>query len=158
MYNHAPKNYDCPFCAIVAGIEKPENPTLQALIVYRDRYLTAWIASTTLPHNRGNVVITTNKHYENLYDLPSSYGTKIQALSRKIALGFKHVYKCDGTTVIQHNEPDGGQSVWRYHVLLFPRYKDDNFDKYAFSPINASSEERIRYARKLKDYLNSFHE
>lgn len=53
----------------------------------------------------------------------------------------------------QHNEPDGNQNVWHFHVHVFPRYKDDNLYVNHESKQFASPLERKVYADKLKLYL-----
>ena len=64
---------------------------------------------------------------------------------------FKRLYKCDGVSSRQHNEPDGGQDVWHYHLHVFPRYKNDNL--YAMSRTQTTAEERAVYAEKLKSHF-----
>jgi len=54
----------------------------------------------------------------------------------------------------QHNEPDGGQDVWHFHVHVFPRYKDDklyqNHDKKRY----VDKKDRQQYVNKLKEFLS----
>jgi histidine triad (HIT) family protein len=45
MYNHAPENYACPFCLLVAGIENEHVHSVQSDIVYHDDSVTALIGS-----------------------------------------------------------------------------------------------------------------
>jgi histidine triad (HIT) family protein len=45
MYNHIPEGYICPFCLIVEGIENEHLYTKQSDIVYKDEFVTAFIAS-----------------------------------------------------------------------------------------------------------------
>lgn len=61
------------------------------------------------------------------------------------------MYKCDGVSSRQHNEPCGNQDVWHYHLHVFPRYKDDNL--YLTNRELSKPEERIEYADRLKDYF-----
>ena len=49
MYNHEPKNYKCPFCKIVKGIEDEHVITKQDDIFYQDKYITAFISSHWWP-------------------------------------------------------------------------------------------------------------
>ncbi len=65
----------------------------------------------------------------------------------------KAVYQCDGISTRQHNEPDGNQDVWHYHVHVTPRYHNDGFymSVRALMPI----EERTKHAEKLRDYLHT---
>ena len=154
MYNHAPPDYDCPFCRVANKtytdtypITRPEDVFLQTDLA------TAFIAAGTWPNNPGNVLIIPNQHFENIYDLPLEYATEIQRLARAIALAMKAVYRCEGISTRQHNEPHGSQDVWHYHVHVFPRYAND--DLYVLSPMRRTTtlEERLPYVQKLKDYF-----
>jgi len=77
------------------------------------------------PRNPGSVLVIPNGHYENVYDLPVELGTPIQRAVRSAAIAMKAAFGCDGVSTRQHNEPDGNQVVWHYHVHVFPRWSDD---------------------------------
>ena len=68
-----------------------------------------------------------NQHFENLYDLPSQYAAPIFTAAQQLALALKTVYRCDGVSTRQHNEPAGNQEVWHYHLHVTARYAGDNF-------------------------------
>lgn len=154
MHNHQPQNYNCPFCLIVNGVENGNVYTKQADIVYKDSDITAFIASHWWPNNLGHVLIIPNDHYENVYDIPDKLLAKVQIFGKKVALGLKDVYKCDGTSFRQHNEEAGNQDVWHYHLHVFPRYDKDNFYVTHKDKRKTEPEERTEYAQKLKNYLN----
>ena len=78
MYNHAPEGYVCPFCSIAEGIENEHRRTKQSDIVYRDEFITAFMNVASWGINKGNVIIIPNRHFENLYDLPADYSSKIR--------------------------------------------------------------------------------
>jgi histidine triad (HIT) family protein len=151
MFNHAPKNYNCPFCLIVRGIENEYVYSVQTDIIYQNQWVTALINSHQWPNNLGSVIIVSNEHYENIYDLPVHYALKIHAVAKAVALAMKLAFVCDGVSTRQHNEPAGNQDVWHYHLHVTPRYEDDRFysTQRRFMPAN----ERVRYAQKLRDYL-----
>jgi histidine triad (HIT) family protein len=151
VYNHESKGYVCPFCLIVEGVENEHLYTKQDDIVYKDDYVTAFIASGWWKNNKGHVIIITNKHIENIYDLPSELSYRIHDVEKKIALALKETYECDGVSTRQHNEPCGGQDVWHYHIHVFPRYKEDEL--YKTDRENSKPEERVEYAKKIRDYF-----
>lgn len=122
-------------------------------IIYKDNYITAFIASGWWKNNKGHFIIIPNKHIENLYDLPSELSYKIHDLEKEIALALKEIYKCDGVSSRQYNEPCGDQDVWHYHLHMFPIYKNDNL--YKSDRENSTPEERVEYAKKLKNYFVS---
>ena len=153
MYNHAPAHYICPFCSLVQGIKNEHTSSVYSDSVYRDDTVAAFIGSHQWPHNHGNVIVIPITHYENLYDLPVEYAIDIHRVVKRIALAMKIVYQCGGISTRQHNEPDGNQDVWHYHIHVTPRYHNDEF--YTSSRALMAVEERARHAQKLRDYLHT---
>lgn len=151
MFNHAPPDYVCPFCLIVGGIENEQVLTRQQDIVYKDDFVTAFVSSHWWKNNPGHVVIIPNRHFENIYDLPLDYATEIQRVACKVALALKEAYHCPGISTRQHNEPDGQQDVWHFHLHVFPRYPDDKLYKKNRRYIKPSR--RLPYAVRLKQAL-----
>ena len=153
MFNHAPNNYVCPFCLLVQGGDSKYNS--QQDIVYQDELVTAFVSPRWWPNNLGNVIIVPNRHYENIYDLPSESAYRIQDIAKEIAIAFKETYKCDGVSTRQHNESAGGQDVWHFHLHIFPRYVGDNlYFSLALQEL-VPLEKRIVYAEKLRAYFSS---
>ena len=152
MFNHEPADYICPFCTIIHGGEGKHNS--QQDIVYRDNDVVAFISPRCWPNNPGHIIIVPTKHYENIYDLPLQFASGIHNAARKIAIAFKHVYLCDGVSTRQHNEPEGGQDVWHYHLHVFPRYKSDDLYRSSADKEFLPAEKRKAYAQRLKDYFD----
>jgi histidine triad (HIT) family protein len=121
--------------------------------VYRDEQVTAFIAPCWWPNNEGHVLIIPNAHFENIYELSQQYAHRIQDIAQQIAIAFKHVYRCDGVSTRQHNEPAGGQDVWHYHLHIFPRYVDDNLYSSQRTREFAPRTKRQEYAEKLRKFL-----
>jgi len=153
MYNHAPENYACPFCLLIAGIQNEHVQSAQSDIVYLDDAVTAFIGSQQWKNNHGNTIIVPNEHFENIYDLPISYAQDIHRVAQILALAMKAVYACDGVSTRQHNEPGGSQDVWHYHLHVTPRYKDDNYYTTQREPMSVS--ERAMHANKIKNQLET---
>ncbi|OGH48079.1 MAG: diadenosine tetraphosphate hydrolase [Candidatus Levybacteria bacterium RIFCSPLOWO2_01_FULL_39_10] len=151
MYNHAPKNYDCPLCKLAKG--EDTGKTNPDDIFYREDLITAFIAGKWWMTNPGHVIIIPNKHFENLYDIDEKHLEVIHNFSKKVAVAFKKVYKSDGTSVRQHNEPAGNQDVWHYHLHVFPRYENDRLYQNHEKTKWPTKEERIPYSDKLKTYF-----
>ena len=151
MYNHAPKDYDCPLCRIV---KRQENPvTSYRDIVLKDDFATAFIAGKWNIGNPGHVIVVPNEHYENLYDIDDKYLSAVSVMSKKIAIALKEVYECDAVSTRQHNEPDGNQDVWHFHLHIVPRYKDDNLYINHSNTKWTTEEERKPYVEKLRKYF-----
>lgn len=151
MYNHAPKNYHCPFCLLIEGIKNEHVYSVQSDIVYHDEVVTAFVGSHQWPNNRGNVIIVPNEHFENIYDLPLRFAYDIQRVAKRLAIAMKQGYACDGVSTRQHNEPAGNQDVWHYHLHVTPRYAHDNF--YGTEREFMESSERAKHAEALKKSL-----
>ena len=151
LYTHAPLGYICPFCLVVEGIENAHVATKQDDIVFQDEEITAFVSSRWWPNNPGHVLVIPNKHIENVYSMPTSLLGRVQEVAREISLGFKEVYRCDGVSSRQHNEPAGNQDVWHYHLHVFPRYTADRL--YLEAGGRAAPEERKRYAKKLRAWM-----
>ena len=151
MYNHAPKDYVCPFCLLVQGVEDKGVHSVQSDIIYYNNAITAFISSHQWPNNHGNVIIIPNEHFENIYDLPVHYAADLHRVARMMALAMKVVYSCDGISTRQHNEPAGNQDVWHYHLHVTPRYKGDEFytTRRELMPVS----QRATHAEKLGSYL-----
>ena len=151
MYNHAPQNYTCPFCLLLRGITNEHVVSNTADIFYRGPNISTFISSRQWPNNHGHALVIPNQHYENIYDLPPEIGGKIHRAVQQIALAMKELYRCDGISTRQHNEPEGNQDVWHYHLHVFPRYAGDNLygSEYFEMPIA----ERAQYASRLSAYF-----
>ncbi|GEM_PF-158352 len=151
-YRHAPEDYVCPFCLLIAGIEDTRRVLSVATdVVYRDAEVTVLVSSHQYPNNPGHVLVIPNRHYENLYELPDALGGSIHAAARAVALAMKTAYGCDGVSTRQHNEPAGYQDVWHYHLHVFPRYPGDEL--YSSRSRLMDPADRAAYARRLRAHL-----
>lgn len=154
MFNHAPKNYKCPICIGLSGIENEDTLLKQADEVYKDDLVTAYINSFWIPTCDGHVIIVPDEHYENIYEIPNNVGHRIFEVAKKISIAMKKAYKCDGITIRQNNEPASSQHAFHYHLHIFPRYDNDSFDiSLAKKKVLSDPKERIKYATKLKKQL-----
>ena len=154
MFNHAPENYRCPFCAISTDDFSDSFPlSRREDLIVRTQLATAFICLGTWPNIAGNALVIPNKHFENIYDLPLEHATEIHRLTRALALGMRSTYGCSGISTRQHNEPDGYQDVWHFHTHVIPRFKDDFlYPLYPFGQV-APAGQRADFAGRLRTYL-----
>lgn len=150
-WSHAPADYECPFCALLAG--KSVNSSRPEDVIYRDNDVAILMASTNWPNNRGHVLVIPVDHYENVFDIDTSLGTPLLAAVQRISVAMKQAYGCDGTTTRQSNEPAGNQHVWHYHIHVYPRYDGDNI--FMTTGQETTFEERESYRSRLVDSLES---
>jgi histidine triad (HIT) family protein len=153
VFQHAPPAYVCPFCAVVGGHDNPPPHTQQSDVVWRTAEITAFINARWWPNNPGHVLVVPNQHVESLYDLVPSIAVHVHEGVRQVALALKHVYRCDGTSTRQHNEPAGHQEVWHYHVHVFPRYEGDDLYPLHYQGRYTEPGERVPYAERLRAYF-----
>ena len=74
-------------------------------------------------------------------------------LVQEVAVAMRTAYACDGISIRQHNEPAGGQDVWRLHISLPPHDGDRLYER----DLEASEDrrrQRDRYARVLAAELD----
>ena len=153
MFSHAPPNYRSPFLDVIEGLEPPTTLTKQSDVFYRDAQLTAFISAARYQAAGGNALIVPNIPCENLYATPDDVLTAVHIFSKRLALAFKTVYRCDGVLLRQHNEPAGSQDVWHYHLHVIPRFSGDGFYRTLPQKVWTTPEERAPYAQALKDYF-----
>jgi histidine triad (HIT) family protein len=153
VFNHEPEGYSCPFCRLVRGEEDAGGVNREADVVRRSGLATAFIAPRWWPNNHGHVLVVPDAHHENLYDLPSESGHAVHDLVREVAIAIRETYGCAGTSVRQHNEPAGHQTVWHYHAHVYPRYPDDALYSSRPYPEYVSAEARLPFAERLRGYF-----
>jgi histidine triad (HIT) family protein len=111
------------------------------------------ISSNWWPNNPGIVIIAPKNHIENIFTMSDNLLAKIHILSKKISIAIKEIYRCDGITLRQHNEPDGGQDLWHYHLHIIPRWKNDMLYERSQERYLSDPKDRLPYAEKLKSYF-----
>jgi histidine triad (HIT) family protein len=153
MFLHAPPGYVCPFCVVVAGGENRPPYSQQSDVVFRAAQATAFINARWWPNNPGHVLVVPNVHIENLYALVPEVAVHVHEAARQVAMALKQVYRCDGVSTRQHNEPAGDQEVWHYHLHVFPRYADDGLYDLDGQHRVTTPEERAPYAERLRAYF-----
>lgn len=142
--SHAPAGYRCPFCALAGGAESE-------FTVWRDGHVLVQISLHWQPANPGKALVIPLAHHENVYTLPDELAGRISRMVRRVAFAIRTGYPSDGVTVLQNNEPAGGQDVWHLHTHLIPRYAGDRKDRRL--PVRADDGDRARYASILRELL-----
>lgn len=146
----------CPICLGIEGVESDDTLLKKTDLVYEDELVCAFINSFWVGRNKGHVIVVPRQHFENLYTLPAEVGHRVFEVSRRVAIAMKKAYGCDGITLRQNNEPAGDQHAFHYHLHIFPRYENDNFNlKAAEGKQLADPEERLIFAQRIKETLAS---
>ena len=112
------KNYLYPFCDWLAGNETSLKQNSD--IVYQNEFVTAFISPKWWVNNPGHVIVIPNNHTENIYTISNTMLGYVYKTSKKIAVALRSSYEgCTGTSMRQHNEPDGNQDVWHSMYAFF---------------------------------------
>ncbi len=137
------ENIDCIFCKII----KKEEPSH---IIYEDELLCCFLDID--PINEGHVLIVPKKHCDSVNKLDDDILLRIMKISKHIYKAIKKVYNCDGYTMMQN----GGvfSDFGHYHMHIFPRYLDDEFEWKCKKLTNSNSLEFIK--NKLKAELQVY--
>jgi histidine triad (HIT) family protein len=153
--NTVTNDYICPICLGNQGVENNETFLKQDDLVYRDDLVSVWINSFWIGMNKGHVIVVPNEHFDTLYSLPRSVGYRIFEISQKLSIAMKNAYNCNGITVRQNNEPAGDQHALHYHLHIFPRYNNDNFNQeMAKGSVLSDPQERREYCQKIRSHLS----
>ena len=151
MFNHAKQNYVCPICLGVSGVENEHTLLKLDDRIFTNNSVSAFINSFWIKGNEGHVIVVPNKHYENIYEIPNEVGSTIFAIAKKISILMREVYRCDGITIRQNNEPAADQHALHYHMHIFPRYENDKFNLELCQIAQLSDpNERKVFAAKLR--------
>jgi histidine triad (HIT) family protein len=123
--------------------------------IYEDELVTALVNSFFVPNNSGHIIVVPNQHFEHIYDLPDEYANRITKVVKHVALALKQVRNCDGITVLQNNEPAGGQKAFHSHTHIYPRFIGDDLHNHIHNTFLATAEQRQPYADALKEYFKT---
>lgn len=153
MFTHAPVNYQCPICFGIQGIENNLTLVKQPDFIYKGKNVSALINSFYIKNNKGHVIVVPNQHFENIFDIPQAILNEIMETVKKVSFAIKKTYHCTGITLLQNNEPDGGQHAFHFHLHVFPRYKNDNLYANMLDKKLLDPKERNECAKKLRKLI-----
>lgn len=145
---NAPPGYECPFCLIAEPF--PSSAVTDA-VIFVDNKVYAMVPTHHYGGIKGNCLIVTRDHYENMFDVPDYIGRDIFQATRRLAEALQTTFQCEGISTRQHNGPAGNQDVWHYHLHVFPRYPNDGL--YAGEKVAYATEERIALAARIRAAL-----
>ena len=74
-----------------------------------------------MPQAPGHTLVVPKAPSRNVLDADPAVLAKILPLVQKIARATKTAFNADGITVMQFNEPAGGQTVFHLHYHVIPR-------------------------------------
>ena len=75
-----------------------------------------------MPQSTGHTLVVPKAASRNALDADPQVLAKLLPLVQKIAIAAKAAFNADGITVMQFNEPAGGQTVFHLHYHVIPRF------------------------------------
>jgi histidine triad (HIT) family protein len=88
--------------------------------VYEDDVALAFM--DIIPRADGHVLVLPKSPARNILDADPGILGKLIVRVQKIALAVKSALAADGITILQYNEPAGGQVVFHLHFHVLPRW------------------------------------
>ena len=102
---------------IFAKILRGEIPCYK---VYEDDAALAFM--DVMPQADGHVLVLPKQPSRNILDADPEVLAALIPRVQKIARAVKEALAADGITLLQYNEPAGGQTVFHLHVHIVPRW------------------------------------
>ena len=87
--------------------------------VYEDSDTIAFM--DVVPQAPGHTLVVPKAPSRNILDADPSVLASLLPVVQKIAIAAKKAFEADGITVMQFNEPAGGQTVFHLHYHIIPR-------------------------------------
>lgn len=110
MAAYDPKN-------VFAAILKGQLPSHK---VYEDELTYAFM--DIMPRADGHVLVIPRAPSRNILDMEPEDLAAVARTIKKVAMAAKDTFKADGITIMQANEPAGGQVVFHTHFHVLPRW------------------------------------
>ncbi len=151
--SHAPRGYNCPFCALIDGRNAAGLRADEADVVERSAHTTTLVANTRWPANPVMLLVVPDDHHENIYTLPDQTAAELAAAARRAAIACRVALGADGVTVRQHNEPASHQTVWHLYLQVIPRWHGDRLYERHAEQGEHPAQERAEFADRLRAAL-----
>ncbi|PPC88390.1 MAG: HIT family protein [Hyphomicrobium sp.] len=119
--------------------------------VYEDEDVIVFM--DVMPQSTGHALVVPKASSRNLLDADTAVLAKLLPLVQKVASAAKVAFSADGISIMQFNEPAGGQTVFHLHIHVIPR-----FDGVSLKPHTGKMEESAvlaSHAEKLKAALSA---
>lgn len=89
--------------------------------VYEDA--DALVFMDVMPQSTGHALVVPKAASRNLLDADAGRLGHLMQLVQNIAVAAKAAFAADGITIMQFNEPAGGQTVFHLHIHVIPRFE-----------------------------------
>lgn len=110
------KASDCIFCKLVAG----EVPSFK---LYEDDRVFSFMDIN--PFNDGHCLVISRNHARNLFETEDGDLAACLIAAKRVARAVDKIVAPDGINLLQANGSGAGQSVFHFHIHVFPRRHGD---------------------------------
>jgi histidine triad (HIT) family protein len=101
----------CVFCKIIAR-------QLPGYIIAEDENTIVWVSL------EGHPIVAPNDHIPDIFGLNDKLASMIMNTARDVARATKEGLAADGIYITQTNGVAAGQSVFHYHMHIYPKWSD----------------------------------
>lgn len=123
---------------IFAKLLRNEIPSVR---VYEDDTAVAFM--DVMPQGMGHTLVVPRAGSLNLLDAkPEALAESIKVV-QKVAKAVKKALNADGITILQFNEPAGGQTVFHLHFHVIPRFDGVELKEHTGAAVDTNTLEQI---------------
>jgi histidine triad (HIT) family protein len=82
----------------------------------------------------GHTLVLPKDHFENLFDIPEDLLSIIIMETKRLAVHYQSSLHADGINILHASGVAAQQSVFHFHMHIFPRFFNDNIDAWPNLP------------------------
>jgi histidine triad (HIT) family protein len=131
---------DCIFCKIV-------ERAAPALIIYEDDHIIGFLPLH--PAVAGHTLMVPKAHHADLYAIPEDLISALMTSSKTLARHWRDQLGATGINMLHASGADAEQSVFHFHVHLFPRFGGDGLRTWPSLPRPAQTREEMHARFRL---------
>lgn len=125
---------ECIFCNIV-------NNQIPAWVIYQNQDVICFLPNP--PEVYGHTLIAPKQHIMDIYAAPESILGSMMAASKKLALHYKTQIGASGINVLHASGASAQQSVFHFHIHLFPRFENDGLNTWPQLPATSFDKDEM---------------
>lgn len=84
-----------------------------------------------MPQGTGHTLVVPKAPSRNILDADAQTLGDLMSRVQKIARAVQTAFDADGITIMQFNEPAGGQTVFHLHIHVIPRFEGISLQRHA---------------------------
>lgn len=131
---------ECVFCEIAAG-------TADALIIHEDDRVISFLPLE--PAVVGHTLLVPKAHHADIYSMPEDLLAALIASCKTHAVRWRDQVGATGVNVLHASGAAAEQSVFHFHIHLFPRFGDDGLTTWPALPRPGQTREAMHSAFRL---------